>query len=762
MNNEYSTAPHKLVIAEKPSVAKTYADVLGAKSKREGYYEGNGYIVSWCIGHLLGLAEPSIYDEKYKKWRKEDLPISPENWKYIANPSTKKQLKVLTELIKRQDISTIINGADAGREGELIFRLVYENAKSKKPIQRLWISSMEEVAIKDGFNNLRPGSDYDSLYQAAKCRQQADWLVGMNFSRLFSVLYNTGLRVGRVQTPTLAMVVDRFEKVSNFIKEPFYVVELLYQNSIGRQQSIMASKTVASPDHKQSEPGFIAEGERLADKAKAEEIANKCNGQTATIKSIKKQDKSIAPPKLYDLTTLQREANKIFGLTASKTLEIAQGLYEKKIITYPRTDSKFITEDMAGNIPDLVKHSIGFLPFETNTPTPSSAINVNAITNNKKVTDHHAILPTVQIRNIKPNDLNTDEFNILLLICVKLACAVSEKHTYAETTVVVECAGEIFTTKGKTTKNNGWKQIEEDFNKNLGRSKGKKGEKDKKNKEDENHNSLPADLKEGQQSTAKTSVREGFTSPPKLYTEDTLLSAMENAGAEGVEEEIERKGLGTPATRAGIIENLIKGEFLKRDKKNLLPTEKGINLIKVLPDKVKSPLLTADWENILKRMERGEVVDDDFMKSINDFVVEVISTHGNTLSGVANPFGSNNKGSHAVSGSGSGSGIESGRAFGDIIGSCPRCGKNMVESPKSFSCENTRNKSCGFALWKENKWFVSQGKKITKDIAESLLKDGKVFIKGLKSQKTGKTYDATVILDDNKEGYTNFKLDFGR
>ena len=702
----------KLVIAEKPSVGKAYADVLGAKSKKDGCYEGNGYIVSWCIGHLLGLAQPQEYDEKYAKWRKEDLPISPLNWKYVATPSTKKQLKVLLDLMKRTDVTTIINGADAGREGELIFRLVYEQAKSKKPIQRLWVSSMEETALKEGFNNLRQGADYDSLFQAAKCRQQADWLVGMNYSRLFSIVYNANLRVGRVQTPTLAMVVERFEKISNFVKEPFYVVEL-------------------------AGAGFTAERERLADKSLAASIAEKCNGQTAVIRSVKKQDKSIAPPRLYDLTTLQREANKLFGLTASKTLEIVQGLYEKKIVTYPRTDSKFITGDMAHGIEGLVSvcgsilaGSLGGAFGKEFTP------NVPLIVNNSKVTDHHAILPTMQAGSVNICSLSADERNILFMICAKLMCAVGEKHTYAETVVTVDCCDEVFFAKGKTITRNGWKQIEDDFTKGLGSNK----------KEESESAALPTNIYEGQRFGAQTSVREGFTSPPKPYTEDTLLSAMESAGVEGVEEEIERRGIGTPATRSGIIENLIKSELMKRDKKNLLPTEKGINLIKVLPDKVKSPLLTADWENALKRMERGEVTAGGFMKSINEFVGDVIRTYGNVTAENANLFGS-------VGGKGS---------SGEIIGSCPRCGGNVSESPKAFSCEHTRSKSCGFALWKENKWFSSQGKKITKSIAAALVKDGRVFIKDLKSQKSGKTYNATVVLDDNKDGYVNFKLDFGK
>lgn len=709
----------RLVIAEKPSVAKTYATVLGAKTKKNGYYEGNGYIVSWCVGHLLGLANPSTYNEKYDKWRKEDLPIVPSAWKYVATPSTKSQLKVLVELMKRSDVSTIISGTDAGREGELIFRLVYEhafgeNSKNKKPVQRLWISSMEESAIRNGFNNLRPSAEYDSLYHAAKCRQQADWLVGMNYSRLFSIIYNANLRVGRVQTPTLAMVVERSERISNFTKEPFYVVTL---NIHDNNQNI------------------ITEGEKLTDKAIANEIVSKCNGQTATIKSIKQQEKTIAPPKLYDLTTLQREANKLFGLTASKTLEIAQTLYEKKIITYPRTDSKYITEDMAHSIEGLLAASM-YVLF----PKQNFVSNISLIVNNSKVTDHHAILPTMQVKVLNLAMLSEDERNILTLICAKLICAVNEKHSYAETVVTVECNGELFTTKGKSIVHNGWKQVEEDLHKTLGKAK--------KNITSDSDDTLSANLTQGQQFTATTSLREGFTSPPKHYTEDTLLSAMETAGVGGVQEDIERKGLGTPATRASIIENLVRNELLKRDKKNLLPTEKGINLIKVLPDKVKSPLLTAEWENNLKRMERDEVTPNDFMESINNSIDEIVQTYG------AAPIPENNRnlfGSERSSGN-----------SGEVIGKCPRCNSNVYESPKAFSCEHTKTKICGFSIWKDNKLFTLQGKNITKTIVKSLLTTGKAYVEGFKSKKTGKTYNATVVLDDNKDGYTNFKLEFSK
>ena len=699
----------KLIIAEKPSVAATYASVLGASTKKSGYYEGNGCLVSWCVGHLLQLAKPEEYSEKYKKWNKGDLPISPVEWVYLPSNDSgrKQQLKTLASLMKRADVSVIINGADAGREGELIFRLVYEYAKSNKPIQRLWISSMEEKAVKDGFNNLRPGAEYDNLNRAAKCRDQADWLVGMNLTRLFSTVYNSKLRVGRVQTPTLAMVVERHNKVVNFVREPFYVVAL-------------------------SGMGFTAERERLAEKGVAESIAAKCSGATATILSIVKEDKTLPPPKLFDLTTLQREANQLLGLTAAKTLDIAQTLYESKLITYPRTDSRYITEDMAGEkLNELIRATISVMAL-SDEPNASNFQSHKQIVNNSKVTDHHAILPTMSVRNADLGRLSGDERNVLLMVCTRLISAVSERHSYAETTVTVECAGESFVAKGKSVTDNGWKHIEDEYAKSVKQRKGKK--------EDDNETSLPSDLREGAEYAPSVEVDERFTSPPKHYTEATLLSAMENAGTEGVVEEIERKGIGTPATRAGIIEKLIKDGFMIREKKRLLPTEQGINLVNVLPDKVKSPLLTAEWENELKRVERGHVTQPVFMKTVNEFVSDIVQAYGKIEPKDNNPFG--------------------GSDGGETIGACPRCGASVTESPKAYSCERSRSKECGFALWKDNKFFMSQGKKITKSIAKSLVSKGSVYIKDLKSQKSGKTYAATILLDDNKDGYVNFTMKF--
>ena len=690
---------NNLVIAEKPSVAKSLADVLGAKTRRDGSYEGNGYVISWCVGHLLGLAEPQAYDEKFAKWQYKDLPIAPQEWKYTATASTKKQLKILVDLMKRADVGVITNACDSGREGELIFRLVYDHAKSKKPIKRLWISSMEESAITDGFRNLKDGVDYDRLHHSARCRQQADWLVGMNLSRLYSILYNAQLRVGRVQTPTLAMIVEREQKISNFTKEPFYVVEISGGN-------------------------IKAEREKVKDKTTAEAIRTDCDGKTAVVKSVQRQEKSVSPPKLYDLTTLQREANRQFGYTAAQTLSAVQNLYEQKIVTYPRTDSRFITEDMASGIPSLVQSVAASLPFGVSV----GSINTSHVVNNAKVTDHHAIIPTPTMPTANTSALPTAEKNILMMICTRLVAAVSEKHIYAETVITLDCGGEAFTTKGKTIKQNGWKTVEQAFIGSLGKT----------NKNEEKP--LP-DLSEGQQFTVNASVREGFSQPPRHFTEDILLQSMETAGAEDMPEDVERKGLGTPATRAAIIENLVKSGLLVRKDKLLLPTEKGVNLIKVLPDSVKSPMLTAEWENHLKRIERGELSADDFMIAINRFVADTVKTNNTVADELKALFPSNNP----QGGS------------GEIIGKCPRCRNDITESTKGFFCSD---KACKFAFWRNNKFFEAKKKTLTKEIAVALLTEGRIFMSGLHSEKTNKTYNATVILDDKGEGYPNFKMEF--
>jgi DNA topoisomerase-3 len=686
----------KLVIAEKSSVAKSLSDALGAKTRRDGSYEGGGYVVSWCVGHLMELAEPSDYNEKYAKWRYADLPIIPEEWKYVPVESTKKQLKVLADLMKRPDVDTIVNACDSGREGELIFRLVYSYCASRKPIQRLWISSMEESAITEGFRNLRPGADYDRLYQAAACRQKADWLVGFNYSRLFSVLYESRLNVGRVQTPTLAMIAERERRIAEFVKKPLYTVLL-------------------------TGGGLTAEREKVKDRASAEAICAACNGKTASVKSIEKREKSAVPPKLYDLTSLQREANRIFGYTASQTLSCVQNLYEQRLSTYPRTDSQFLTEDMAAGIPDLVKTVAAALPFSID---PDS-INTAQVINNAKVTDHHAIIPTPGMAKADVSALPTAERNILTMICVRLVSAVAKRHVYDETAVKVECAGEVFSAKGKTVKRSGWKAIEQAFFESIGKTRG-------------NDDSPLPDLSEGQEFLANAGLRESFTKPPEHYTEDTLLLAMENAGADEMPDDAERKGLGTPATRAGIIDNLIKSGLLERNGKRILSTEKGVNLIKVLPESVKSPSLTAEWEHMLKRLERGELTAADVMYDISEYVSDTVKTHNSVPDEYKALF-------------------PNARQAVERVGICPRCGGAVTETPKGFFCGN---KACQFGLFKDSKFFAAKKKKLTADIVKTLLAEGRIFLTGLMSEKTGKPYNATIILDDKGNGYPGYKMEF--
>lgn len=685
----------KLVIAEKPSVAKSIAQVIGATKRSDGFFSGNGYLVSWCVGHLLGLANPQAYDEKYKKWRHEDLPIIPgaNEWVYTANPSTKKQLNILSKLLKQDDVDCVINACDAGREGELIFRLVYDHTKCVKPMKRLWISSMEESAIEDGFRTLKDGSMYDTLNHAALCRQRADWLVGLNFTRLFSVLYNTSLKVGRVQTPTLAMIVEREDAICNFVKEPFYIVEI-------------------------SNEKFTAQREKLMERETAETISESCLLQVATVMDVRSIQKSISPPKLYDLTTLQREVNRSFGYTAAKTLTYVQSLYEKKLCTYPRTDSRFLTEDMAIKIVPMANE----IATAINIQIASDTLDVSQVVNNKKVTDHHAIIPTKTMLKADLSELSLEERNILNMIAVRLISSLSQKHRYDETTVTLKCSNETFVAKGRTVVADGFKAIELPVETSTSPKKPES-------------RTLPQ-FTVGDQIVVNSFVRESFTQPPKHFTEDLLLSAMETAGSADMPDDAERKGLGTPATRASIIENLVKSGFLKREKKMLMPTKTGDTLVKILPEEVKSPLLTAQWETDLLAIERGEVAQENFMDRIEQFVTQIVKSNDSPDSKYLALFA---------------------QKTAECVGTCPRCQSKVIESHKGYFCDNQQ---CKFALWKDNKFFTNKKKKITTEIAKKLLKDGRVSLCGLYSEKTGKTYGATVVLDDTGDGRVNFIMEF--
>lgn len=693
----------KLVIAEKPSVAMSLAAVLGANEKKDGYIEGGGYLVSWCVGHLLELAQPEAYGERYARWRYGDLPILPEEWKYEVPKDKKKQLDLLCRLMKDKRVASVVCATDAGREGELIFRLVYEHAGCKKPMERLWISSMEDAAIRDGFEHLRPGSDYDKLYDVAVCRAGADWLIGINATRLFSVLYGVTLNVGRVMSPTLALLVQREADIQAFTSKPFYVPEI----TCG---------------------GFTASGEKLSGKNEAEKIRMDCDGQGALVLSVEKQVKTVQPPRLYDLTTLQRECNRIYGYTAQQTLDYVQSLYEKKLATYPRTDSQYLTEDMQATAASLVLWLREHMPFGKGcTGEPD----IDRVTDGSKVTDHHAIIPTVEIARTDLAELPSGERDVLTLIAARLLSATAQVHRFEAVTAVLDCQGNSFTAKGKTVLQAGWKEVERLYRMGL---------KESKPEDDENTDIPLPMLQEGQIfETVSACVREGKTSPPKHYTEDSLLAAMETAGAGDMPEDAERKGLGTPATRAATLEKLVSAGFVQRKKKQLIPTEKGTNLILVLPDNIKSPTLTAEWESMLKQVERGELAAESFMEQIADMSRTLVKEHTAPEERFAGLFPDSKRNGH------------------EAVGACPRCGGAVYEGKKGFFCDN---RDCSFALWKDNKFFSGKKKSITKSVTAALLKEGRVSMSGLYSEKTGKTYDAVVLLDDTGGKYVNFKLEF--
>ena len=685
---------YQLVVSEKPSTAQAYAKVLGATNRQDGYLEGNGYLVSWCVGHLVELAPPNVYDEKFVKWSVADLPILPEKWQYLVSASTKKQFGILQTLMHRPDVESIVNSCDSGREGELIFRLVYQQAGCKKPFSRLWLSSMEENAIREGFAHLKPSTEYDALYNAALCRERADWMVGINASRLFSCLYGQPLAVGRVMTPVLAMTVVREAAIAAFVPEKFYTVAL----------------TLAD--------GGTTSSKRFAQKEDAELLLSKCRKEgRATVQKMERKEKSESPPQLYDLTALQRDANRLLGFTAQQTLDYAQSLYEKRLITYPRTDSRFLTEDMAASLPGLVTDTGRAFAVEESIP-----IHVQQVINGSKVTDHHALLPTKSMANADLAALPAGERNVLRLIAARLLCAVGEPHRYAETTIITICAGEEFSAKGKVVLSEGWKTMER---KMLGELLGKQKEPAV----------LPDVQEQSQCSVAGAELKEGQTSPSKSYTEDTLLSAMQAAGADSMLESVERQGIGTPATRAATIEKLVQKGFLERKgtkkTKVLLPTDKGKALITVMPEEIQSPEMTADWETKLLQIERGEMEPSEFMIEINTMISSLVKTTEAA------------KGANAL-------------MKNKIIGVCPNCGANVVEREKGWFCEN---RECRFVLWKDNAFFKRLGKRLDTHVADKLLRDGRVRLKECRSAK-GKTYNATVLLSCEADGHSKFSLEF--
>ena len=686
-----------MIVTEKPSVAMAYAKVLGAHGRQDGYLEGSGYLISWCVGHLVELAPPSAYGERYVKWNIADLPILPEKWQYLVSASTKKQFSVLKKLLHRADVETVVNSCDAGREGELIFRLVYEQAGCRKPVSRLWLSSMEDNAIREGFANLKPSTEYDALYQAALCRERADWMVGINCSRLFSCLYGRPLAVGRVMTPTLAMTVEREAAIAAFVPKKFYTVALELTS------------------------GFVASSRRISEKAAAEKLLAGCREEmVSTIQKITRKEKAENPPPLYDLTTLQRDANRLLGYSAQQTLDYVQSLYEKQLTTYPRTDSCYIAdedEEMLEELAEELEDFLGFVSEDADDDVPRTRRTVNR----QKVTDHHAILPTRSMLQADLDALPKGERNILKLIIARTLMAVSKPFRYLETLLTTECAGEEFTAKGKEILEEGWKAVE------------RKVLADILNRKRE-FTALPQ-VEESECGILNAELKEGQTSPPKHFTEDTLLHSMETASADSMPEGVERQGIGTPATRAATIEKLVQKGFLERkgDKKTkvLLPTDKGKALITVMPEEIQSADMTADWETKLLRVERGEMEPETFMTEINDMISSLVNT------------------TEAVKGA-------SALMKNKVIGVCPNCGNSVVEREKGYFCEN---RECRFVLWKDNAFFKRLGKRMDAHVADRLLRDGRVRLKDCKSSK-GKTYNATVLMTTEVDGRSKFSLEF--
>ena len=690
----------KLVIAEKPSVAKSIAKVIGAYKSEKGYMEGSGCLVSWCIGHLVGLVPPDSYDEKYGKWRLEDLPIIPEKWMYEVSRDKTEQFATLKKLMHREDVDCVVNACDAGREGELIFRLVYQEAECRKPMKRLWINSMEDEAIRQGFEQLRDGSDYDRLYDAAACRSKADWLVGMNATRLFTSLYHHRLTVGRVQTPTLALIVDRNNRIRNFEKQKYFTVDLQ-----------LGELTLSS--------------ERIDDPEEAEQVRRDCDGKTARITEVESTKRSVNPPKLFDLTALQREANRIYGYTAAETLSFTQSLYEKKLVTYPRTDSRFLTEDMADTA--LAMTDLAAEKFNYSMPDAGER-NISSVLDSSKVSDHTAIIPTAMLSETDVKSLSKAEQDILALIVMQLLCATGRKEVLLETEIRAECAGHLFSTKGKTVQDSGWKAYENQFKGRLRSSR---------KEETEDEKELPRAAKGQTFPDAVAKTAEHFTSPPKAFTEDTLLAAMETAGTDLVDPDAERKGLGTPATRASMIEKLVASGYMKRKNKQLLPTEDGIALIEIMPEEIRSPQMTAEWENHLKEIERGERDAGAFMDEISSMVTDLVRSHQSIPEEEQARFG-NADGKR------------------EVIGTCPRCGSPVYEGRKNYYCSN---RACAFLLWKESRWLEALHAKVTKKMAREFLKTGRARNITLYSEKKGRNFVADLVMEDAGK-YINFRMEF--
>lgn len=688
-----------LVIAEKPSVAQSYAKNLSAYKREDGYLEGESCIVSWCLGHLAEYAQPEEYDPKYEKWQFDDLPILPEAWKLKVSKDKKKQFDVLKALMNRSDVEYLVNGCDAGREGELIFQRVYDLAGCRKPVKRLWISSMEDAAIQKGFQTMKSEEEYKNLCMAAVCRAQADWLIGMNGTRAYTTRYFKRLVVGRVQTPTLAMLAERQERIEHFQKEAFYKVALTD-----------GKLTVVS--------------ENIANEEAADLLAALCNGSTAVVTQMKKEDKKVFPPKLYDLTNLQREANRYFGYTAKRTLDMLQELYEEKLVTYPRTDSQFVTEDMKDSVEELVGKMPVLLPFVDYGQLGNG---VKRVINNEKVSDHHAILPTKEAVEKGIADLASDKKNLMMLICQQLVQATGEEYLYEQTDITVKCQEQDFKARGKIPVQMGFKEVEKAFKQLCVKTEPVEGK--------EKETSIPAGYEEGMRLfPVKADKTTHYTSPPKPFNEDTLLAAMETAGNKEFDSETEKKGLGTPATRASIIEKLVSSGYAQRKGKQILPSTEGKELVKVMPEYLKSAVMTAEWENRLLMMEKGQITDTQFMEEITSLVRKILELCREIPEEERRRF----------------------QTAREVIGKCPVCGSDIFEGKQNFYCSN---RQCDFALWKENRFLGSMAKKLDKKMARELLDKACTHVKGLYSKKKDMKFDADLLLT-LEDGKPRFHLEF--
>ena len=688
-----------LVIAEKPSVAQSYAKNLSAYKREDGYLEGESCIVSWCLGHLAEYAQPEEYDPKYEKWQFDDLPILPEAWKLKVSKDKKKQFEVIKTLMNRSDVEYLVNGCDAGREGELIFQRVYVLAGCRKPVKRLWISSMEDAAIQKGFQTMKSEEEYKNLCMAAVCRAQADWLIGMNGTRAYTTRYFKRLVVGRVQTPTLAMLAERQERIEHFQKEAFYKVALTD-----------GKLTVVS--------------ENIANEEAADLLAALCNGSTAVVTQMKKERKKSFPPKLYDLTSLQREANRYFGYTAKRTLDMLQELYEEKLITYPRTDSQFVTEDMKDSVEELVGKMPVLLSF---VDYGQLGHDIKRVINNAKVSDHHAILPTKEAVEKGIADLPADKKNLMMLICQQLVQATGEEYLYEQTDITVKCQEHDFKARGKIPVQMGFKEVEKAFKQLCVKAEPVEGK--------EKETSLPAGYEEGMRLfPVKAEKTTHYTSPPKPFNEDTLLAAMETAGNKEFDSETEKKGLGTPATRASIIEKLVSSGYAQRKGKQILPSTEGKELVKVMPEYLKSAVMTAEWENQLLLMEKGEITDTQFMGEITSLVRKILEVCREIPEEERRRF----------------------QTAREVIGKCPVCGCDVFEGKQNFYCSN---RQCDFALWKENRFLGSMEKNLDKKMARELLDKACTHVKGLYSKKKDMKFDADLLLT-LEDGKPRFHLEF--